>query len=147
MRIWRRSAVGSHRQRIMCSLQDRLSFHRYPQTEERELSNETTLTFGRMAPTIPVTDLPKALAFFCDVLGFVILERDAAELHLTLNSGHKATTENVAHLMVSNATALYDHCIANHVRIVKGIRDADYGLRSFVFADPDGNRFDVGEPI
>lgn len=123
------------------------------------MSNETTLTFGRMAPTIPVTDLPKALAFFCDVLGFkkvfengnpvgfVILERDAAELHLTLNPGHKATTKNVAHLMVSNATALYDHCIANHVRIVKGIRDADYGLRSFVFADPDGNRFDVGEPI
>lgn len=123
------------------------------------MSNTTALTFGRIAPMIPVTDLTKALAFYCDVLGFekvfengdpvgfVILERDVAELHLTLNPKHKATTENVGHLMVSNATALYDHCIANNVRIVKGIRDADYGLRCFVFADPDGNRFDVGEPI
>jgi catechol 2,3-dioxygenase-like lactoylglutathione lyase family enzyme len=33
------------------------------------------------------------------------------------------------------------------VRIVKGVRDADYGMRTFVFADPDGNRIDVGEDL
>jgi catechol 2,3-dioxygenase-like lactoylglutathione lyase family enzyme len=49
--------------------------------------------------------------------------------------------------MVSDATALYDHLIGNGVRIVKGIRDADYGLRTFVFADPDGNRIDVGQRV
>ena len=26
-------------------------------------------------------------------------------------------------------------------------RDADYGLRGFVFADPDGNRIDVGQKL
>jgi hypothetical protein len=31
--------------------------------------------------------------------------------------------------------------------IVKGLRDAPYGLRDFVFADPDGNRIDVGERL
>lgn len=119
----------------------------------------SNLTFGRIAPMIPVTDLSKALAFYCDILGFtkvfengnpvgfVILERDAAELHLTLNPRHKATTENVAHLMVSDATALYDLCTERGVRIIKGLRDADYGLRCFVLADPDGNRFDIGEPL
>ena len=33
------------------------------------------------------------------------------------------------------------------MRIVKGIRDADYGMRTFVMADPDGNRIDVGEDL
>jgi hypothetical protein len=36
---------------------------------------------------------------------------------------------------------------SNQVRIVKGLRDADYGLRGFVFADPDGNRIDVGQKL
>ena len=33
----------------------------------------------------------------------------------------------------------------NFESIVKGLRDAPYGLR--VFADPDGNRIDVGERL
>ena len=31
--------------------------------------------------------------------------------------------------------------------IVKGLRDAGYGLRGFVMADPDGNRIDVGQRL
>ncbi|MFB9313547.1 glyoxalase superfamily protein [Nocardioides plantarum] len=114
--------------------------------------------FGRVAPTISVSDLPRALAFYVDVLGFevvfcngdpvgfVILERDAAELHLTLRTGHRGSAANVAHLMVEHVSAFHDHCTAHGVRIVKGLRDADFGLRTFVMADPDGNRIDVGEP-
>jgi catechol 2,3-dioxygenase-like lactoylglutathione lyase family enzyme len=122
-------------------------------------SSTQAIKFGRVAPGIPVTNLQKALAFYCNVLGFektfengnpvgfAIVERDSAELHLTLKPTHKATTENVAHLMVSDAAALYEHCEKNKVRIIKSLRDADFGLRCFVFADPDGNRFDVGELI
>jgi catechol 2,3-dioxygenase-like lactoylglutathione lyase family enzyme len=117
------------------------------------------VTFGRIASAIPVRDLDRALAFYVGVLGmhvtfengdptgFAILERDAAELHLTLARGHQASTHNVAHLMVTDATALHDHLSGHGVRIVKGLRDADYGLRGFVFADPDGNRIDVGQPL
>jgi len=32
-------------------------------------------------------------------------------------------------------------------KIIKGIQDKDYGLRAFVFADPDGNRIDVGQAL
>ena len=115
--------------------------------------------FGRTAPTVPVTDLEQALAFYVgllgmietfrngDPVGFVIVERDAAEIHLSLRRDHRATTENVLHLMVDDATALFEHVQACGVRIVKGIRDADYGLRTFVMADPDGNRIDVGEDL
>jgi catechol 2,3-dioxygenase-like lactoylglutathione lyase family enzyme len=108
---------------------------------------------------IPVTDIARALAFYTDVLGmtktfengspvgFVILKRDAAELHLTLAKQHRATDRNVAHILVEDATALHDHLVAHNTRIIKGLRDAKYGLRDFVFADPDGNRIDVGQRL
>lgn len=119
----------------------------------------TTTTFGRFAPTIAVTDIARSLHFYVDVLGmtktfengspvgFAILARDAAELHLTLARNHRATDRNVAHLLVDDATALHDHLVANNVRIIKGLRDQTYGLRDFVFADPDGNRIDVGQRV
>jgi len=115
--------------------------------------------FGRAAPTITVADIPRSLAFYVDVLGmaktfengnpvgFAIVKRDDAELHLTLSKQHHATNQNVAHLLVDDATALFDHLVAHEVRIVKGLRDQTYGLRAFVFADPDGNRIDVGQRI
>ena len=117
------------------------------------------VAFGRIAGAVPVTDVSRALGFYQDILGmsvtftngdpvgFVILERDAAELHLTLVKGHKGGGHNVAHLMVTDAAGLHDHLVWNGVRIVKGLRDADYGLRGFVFADPDGNRIDVGQRL
>ena len=115
--------------------------------------------FGRAAPTVAVSDIDRALEFYCGVLGmektfengdpvgFVILVRDKAQVHLTLVPGHKGVTTNVFHLIVDNADALYQHLQARGVRIVKGLRDQEYGLRDFIFADPDGNRIDVGQPL
>ena len=117
------------------------------------------VAFGRIAAAIPVSDISRALGFYRDILGmpvaftngdpvgFVILKRDAAELHLTLVHAHKGGSYNAAHLMVADAAGLHDHLVSNEVRIVKGLRDADYGLRGFVFADPDGNRIDVGQKL
>ncbi len=118
-----------------------------------------TVVFGRIAATVPVRDIQRALDFYVGVLGmsvtftngdpvgFVILNREGAELHLTLDRAHEASAQNVAHLMVDNATNLYDQLQSHQVRIVKGLRDTDYGLRGFVFADPDGNRIDVGQNL
>lgn len=115
--------------------------------------------FGRTAPGVPVTDIVNSVKFYTEVLGmqkvfengnpvgFVILEKDQAEIHLTLMKNHVAIDRNVVHLMVADATAFYDHLEKSGVRIIKGIRDADYGLRQFVFADPDGNRIDVGQDL
>jgi catechol 2,3-dioxygenase-like lactoylglutathione lyase family enzyme len=103
--------------------------------------------FGRAAPTLSVSSIDRAVAFYTDVLGFskvfengdpvgfVILEKDAAELHLSLHKSHKATVQNVAHLMVPDATALYSHLEANNVNVIKAIRDADFGMRCFLFPD------------
>lgn len=115
--------------------------------------------YGRMAPTISVADITRSVTFYTEVLGFqkvfengdpvgfIILKKDAAELHLSLLNVHKATTQNVAHLMVEDAGALYQQLEEKKVRIVKAIRDADFGLRCFVLADPDGNRIDVGQSL
>ncbi|MDH4390467.1 MAG: VOC family protein [Aquabacterium sp.] len=117
------------------------------------------LAYGRIAAQVCVADLPRALAFYVGVLGFdtvfengepvafVILEKQGAELHLQLDPQHRASTHNVAHLMVNDAAALHGHLVAHGTPIVKALRDADYGLRTFVLADPDGNRIDVGQNL
>lgn len=117
------------------------------------------IRFGRIAAMLPVRDMDRAHAFYTTVMdfrktfqngdpvGFMILKRDGAELHLTLQPGHKAAPFNVAHLMVDDVDALYRICRDHGLRIIKGLRDQEYGLRAFVFEDPDGNRIDVGQPI
>ncbi len=117
------------------------------------------IRFGRIAAMLPVKDIDHACAFYEGVLGFrrtfqngspvgfVILKRDGAELHLTLQPKHKAPTFNVAHMMVGDADAFHTICEEQGLRIVKRIQDKDYGLRAFVFEDPDGNRIDVGQPL
>ncbi len=124
--------------------------------------NETAaraIRFGRIAAMLPVKDMAKAHDFYVNVLGFrktfengnpvgfMILQRDGAEVHLTLQPSHKAAPFNVAHMMVDNADALHAICQSQGLRIIKRLQDKDYGLRAFVFEDPDGNRIDVGQPI
>ena len=115
--------------------------------------------FGRIAAMLPVRDMGKAHDFYTRVLGFkkvfengnpvgfMILKRDGAEVHLTLQPTHEAANFNVAHLMVDDADALHAVCQSQGLRIIKRLQDKDYGLRAFVFEDPDGNRIDVGQPI
>ncbi len=115
--------------------------------------------FGRIAAMLPVKDMARAHDFYARVLGFkkvfengnpvgfMILKRDAGELHLTLQPAHEAANFNVAHMMVDDADALHALCQREGLRIIKRLQDKDYGLRAFVFEDPDGNRIDVGQPI
>ena len=118
-----------------------------------------SIRFGRIAAMLPVKDIQRACDFYTKVLGFtkvfengtpvgfMILKKDQAELHLTLQPNHKAAPFNVAHLMVDDADALHAICQQHGLRIIKRIQDKDYGLHAFVFEDPDGNRIDVGQPI
>ncbi len=118
-----------------------------------------SVELGRMAPGITVSNIEASVAFYASMLGmrktfengnpvgFVIMKKDRAELHLSLCRQRKPQTHNVAHLKVSDANALFDHLSRSGVRIIKGLRDQQYGLRDFVIADPDGNRIDIGQPI
>jgi catechol 2,3-dioxygenase-like lactoylglutathione lyase family enzyme len=116
------------------------------------------IDFGRMAPSIGVTDMARAVGFYTDVLGFevgfqngdpvmfTLLERGKAELHLLLAPGYSGPAFNVAHLVVDDVDALHARCVAAGAPIIKALADKDYGMRAFVFADPDGNKIDVGTP-
>ncbi len=118
-----------------------------------------TVRLGRVAATLAVRDIQAAYATYRavfgfektfengDPVGFMILEKDQAELHLTRQANHKAPPHNVAHMIVSDAAEVYARCQAHGLRIIKGIRNEEFGLRSFVFADADGNRIDVGEVL
>ena len=117
------------------------------------------IRFGRIAAMLPVKDIARACDFYTKALGFtkvfengtpvgfMILKRDQAELHLTLQPNHKAAPFNVAHMMVDDVDALHTICQRHGLRIIKSLQNKDYGLRAFVFEDPDGNRIDVGQPI
>jgi catechol 2,3-dioxygenase-like lactoylglutathione lyase family enzyme len=117
------------------------------------------IRFGRIAAMLPVKDIARACDFYTKVLGFtkvfengtpvgfMILKKDQAELHLTLQPDHKAALFNVAHMMVDDVDALHAICQQQGLRIIKSIQNKDYGLRAFVFEDPEGNRIDVGQPI
>jgi catechol 2,3-dioxygenase-like lactoylglutathione lyase family enzyme len=148
---------------VKCRFEHRLyrhlCFDHWSVNMQTQFQSPHAVRFGRIAPTVSVANMDRALEFYSRVLGFekvfengspvgfAILEKDAAELHLSLAKSHKATVQNVAHLMVEDANALYAHCEAHKVKIIKAIRDANFGLRCFVFADPDGNRIDVGQDI
>jgi catechol 2,3-dioxygenase-like lactoylglutathione lyase family enzyme len=117
------------------------------------------LTFGRAAPGVSVRDIQAAYAFYSEVLGFrkvfengnpvgfMVLQKDGAEIHLNQFRDHRPTTVNIFHMYVDDVDALYAICEAAGVRIIKSLKDKDYGQRAFVFADPDGNRIDVARPI
>lgn len=119
----------------------------------------THIRLGRVAAMLPVSDILAAYQLYKSVfgfekvfengkpVGFMILKKDDAELHLTLQKDHKPANFNVAHMLVSDADALYRQCQTHKLRIIKRIQDKEYGLRAFVFADPDGNRIDVGEAL
>jgi catechol 2,3-dioxygenase-like lactoylglutathione lyase family enzyme len=119
-------------------------------------NTSSTIKFGRIAVTIPVTDMEKSLQFYVDLLGFektfengnpvgfAILKRDSAELHLTYAKNHQSTDRNLAHIFVSDINSFHSHLVKNNVRIIKGLREVVPGMNGFVFADPDGNRIDIG---
>jgi len=121
------------------------------------MSSSTTLKLGRVAVTLPVSDIRKSCDSYRDVfgfekafengnpVGFVILKKDDAEIHLTLQRTHRAPPFNIAHMMVSDAAETCRRCQEHGFRIIRKLEDKDYGLRAFVFADHDGNRIDVGE--
>lgn len=117
------------------------------------------ITFGRAAPGVSVRDIQAAHAFYAGVLGFqkvfengdpvgfMVLRKDAAEIHLSQARDHRPSTVNVFHLFVDDVDALHAVCVAAGVRIIKSLQGKDYGQRAFVMADPDGNRIDVGQRV
>jgi Glyoxalase/Bleomycin resistance protein/Dioxygenase superfamily len=117
-----------------------------------------TVNFERIAPVVTVKDVDAALARYRQ-LGFAteldisaqygFVERGDVQLHLQPgDSDGPGGTGGVAYLYVSDAQALYVEWASAGVggRFIEP-HDTPYGLREFVYTDPDGMVHRVGSPL
>jgi len=114
--------------------------------------------FEHIAPVVAVHDLDAALARYRR-LGFAtelddgaqygFAERDAVQLHLVpADPDEPAATGGVVYIYVSDADALRaEWAAAGVVGRFLGPHDTPYGLREFVYTDPDGIVHRVGSPL
>ena len=119
----------------------------------------TSITFNRVSPVIPVLDLDAALDRYRR-LGFAVepyeggprygfVERGSVQLHLTEWDEHDPLrTAAQVYLYVSDADALHEEWANSGVDGRLGAPfDTAYGLREFAFADADGTLHRVGSPL
>jgi catechol 2,3-dioxygenase-like lactoylglutathione lyase family enzyme len=113
--------------------------------------------FGRVAPTIPVRDLSRALHFYEGVLGFrvaftngdpvsfAVVKQGDAEFHLSVQPA-KAGSSHV-HVMVDDLDGVYERLQKARVTVKQPPKLQPWGLRDIVIADPDGNTFEVAQSV
>jgi catechol 2,3-dioxygenase-like lactoylglutathione lyase family enzyme len=115
------------------------------------------VTFGRVAPSIYVRDLQRALDFYCDLLGFsvvftngspiciAVLKRDAAYLNLCLQPERAGLCH--AHILLTGLDSFYARLLEAGVTVRQPPKIQDWGMRDIVVADRDGNTFEFAEVI
>jgi uncharacterized glyoxalase superfamily protein PhnB len=114
--------------------------------------------FERIAPIVTVHDLDAALARYRR-LGFAtelyapaqygFVERGGVQLHLVQDDpDDPGGTGGVVYVYVSDADALRAEWASTGVEgRFMGPHDTPYGLREFVYTDPDGIVHKVGSPL
>lgn len=117
--------------------------------------------FKQVSPTLQVSDMRRALAFFEGSLGFrctftvrddrhpeipyAIVARDQISIHLQLSD--KSAGLSACYITVDGVDALYAEVEKAGVRVTRAIEDSSYGMRDFNIADADGNTIGFGQPI
>ena len=124
----------------------------------------------RIAPTLGVRDVKKAVEYYVGVLGFecpggifeggapgeggvyAIVRRADIEIHLQIRrrevfAAKRESIEGDAYLFVPDVDAIFEEFKAKAVVIHRPPEDAPYGLRDFVIEDPEGHRLTFGTPL
>ena len=109
----------------------------------------------RVIPLVWVTDVPQAieyymekmgfdLAFECgddDTITFAIVERDGFEFHLQIcicdDGRHAGNT--FFEVRVEDVEGLFEEFKASGVEMVRDLKQQEWGQSDFKIADPDGN--------
>lgn len=128
-------------------------------SDTREAAGAASARFESVSPILPVRDLPRAIAFYRQALGFELawswgtppriaaVCRDAVEITLArAEAGEPAGTAHV-YLRVSSIDACHAAAVQAGATVLVPIGDRDYGLRDVRIADPDGNQISIGAPI
>ncbi|HEU5403396.1 MAG TPA: VOC family protein [Terriglobales bacterium] len=123
----------------------------------------TTRVTG-VAPQFLVDDLNRAVAYYCDQLGFQLdfsyqsfyasVTCDGFAIHLkcapkTLaDRGHRKQNDHLdAYISVSGIRDLYRELQTRGARIIKPLREQPWGCLDFYVEDPDGYILCFSEPV
>lgn len=119
------------------------------------MNDEPAPRLAAFAPQFLVDDLPRAVAFYRDVLGFSFGEvwdgfyavgwRDGLQIHLkeapkTLaDRAHRRANEHLdAYGEVVGIEAFYEQCRRRGANILKPLSRRPWGIQDFYVEDPEG---------
>ena len=113
-------------------------------------------TFSRVAPSIYVAEIERAVRFYRDALGFSLIHLDepprravvaqgSAVLHLDLEPAKAGSSKT--HMMVDDLDGVCARLAAAGVQLLQPPTVQPWGLRDIAVADPDGNVFELAEPV
>ena len=112
--------------------------------------------FSRVAPSIFISDLDRAIQFYRDGLGFTfdnidepparaVVTQGAAVLHLDLQPAKAGTSRT--HMMVDDLDTIFTRLQSKNAKLLQAPTVQVWGLRDIIVADPDGNVFELAEPL
>jgi catechol 2,3-dioxygenase-like lactoylglutathione lyase family enzyme len=113
-------------------------------------------SFSRVAPSIYITDIDRALGFYRDGLGFsvdyiddpprrAVVTQSTAVLHLDVNPAKAGSSRT--HMIVDDLDAVCDRLGRAGFGLLQQPTVQEWGLRDIWVADPDGNVFELAEPV
>lgn len=111
----------------------------------------------RIAPELPVADLPQAIDYYENQLGFVtamtmpggdyaIVERDGAAIHL-FKSSDAGSTPVAVHIFTEGLEELHEELRRRGARVKQDIIRQPWGNRDFRVNDDSGNEIKFTEPV
>jgi len=112
-----------------------------------------------ISPVLQVSDLPKAISFYVDVLGFEQdfvygdppfyggIKRDAYVIHLNCNQQNADRVgKGSLYLFCDEVSAYYEEVQGRGAKVTSELNTWPYGMQDFQLADLDGNLLTFGAP-
>jgi catechol 2,3-dioxygenase-like lactoylglutathione lyase family enzyme len=109
----------------------------------------------QLLPHFPVDDVPKAIRYYCDVLGFKInyaqddlgvMCRDKGTL-LLIPRAEPHTGIGSCTAYIENADTLHGELVASGANVLGPPVSRPWGLRDFIVVDESGNRITFAQPF
>jgi catechol 2,3-dioxygenase-like lactoylglutathione lyase family enzyme len=133
----------------------------------RALRDDGDVTLTGHATVLLVSDVRRAIDYYCDALGFEVelydrapdhygyARRDGCHVHLACFAGVRARPNSEvvppdmfdAYFWADDVEALHAELVERGAEIVHGPIEQGYGQRELRLRDPDGHVLAFGEPI